>query len=122
MITILLVDDNLTFLEVLAYFLKSKNVYVITSSSFDEALDIIKKIKFDLIISDYIIGDDNGLSILKFLRINNDLVKFIMLTGCDDRNLKDKVKKLNGIFLDKLDNNLIKNIKEEILKRLGGLK
>ncbi len=113
--TILLVDDNITFLEILSNALKSKKVIVITAFSVEEALDKLKKIKFDLIISDYNLGSDNGLSILKFLRKNNDNVKFIMLTGKDSSKLKYEVEKENGIFLDKGNFELLKIIKEEII-------
>ncbi len=114
MATILLVDDNSTFREALSYALKSKNINVITASCVDEAIDKLKKIKFDLIISDYDIGSNSGLSILKYLRNNNENVKFIMLTGKDSSELKYKVEKEEGIFLDKSNLNLLKIIKEEI--------
>ncbi len=111
MATILLIDDNSTFLEALHYALKSKSINVITATCVKDALDILKKIKFDLIISDYEMGSDNGLSILKFLRNNNDNVKFIMLTGNDSSNLQYEVEKEKGIFLDKGNLNLLKIIK-----------
>lgn len=114
MTTILLVDDDTSFLEILSYALKSKTVNVITASCVEEALDKLKKIKFDLIISDYDMGSDNGLSILKFLRNNNDNVKFIMLTGKDSSELKYEVEKEKGIYLDKGNFDLLKIIKEEI--------
>lgn len=113
---ILLVDDDLSFLEILAYSLKKKNLNVITASCVEEALDKIKKIKFDLIVSDYNMGKDNGLSILKDLRNNNDNVKFIMLTGNDSSKLQYEVERLHGIFLDKGNFNLVNVIKEEISK------
>ena len=80
----------------------------------EEALENIKKIKFDLIISDYDMGNSNGLSILKYLRENNINTKFIMLTGSDSSELKEQVERLNAIFLDKGNFELLKIIRNEI--------
>ena len=46
--------------------LKKDTLKIITTSCGEEALENIKKIKFDLIISDYDMGNSNGLSILKY--------------------------------------------------------
>lgn len=98
---ILLVDDNKDFLNHLSYFFKNKKVDVTLSYSADEALNNIRQKDFDLICSDYNMGDTNGLDLLKELRKNNNDVKFIMLTGDDSSELQYQVEKLNGIFLDK---------------------
>ncbi len=116
MITILLIDDSSTFLKALSFALRSKTVNVLNASSTQEALDKLKKIKFDLVISDYDLGSDNGLTILKHLRSNNNNVKFIMLTGKDSNKLKCEVEKENGIFLDKGTFNLVEILKKEISK------
>ena len=112
--TILLVDDSKTFIEVLSYALKNKFLNVITAFNVEEAIDNIKKIKFDVIISDYDMGSDNGLTILKFLKNNNYNSKFILLTGNSNVELKENTEKLNGIFLDKGDLNLVKSLLLEI--------
>ena len=112
--TILLVDDSKTFIEALSYSLKNKFLNVITAFNVEEAIDNIKKIKFDVIISDYDMGNDNGLTILKFLKNNNYNSKFILLTGNSSVELKENTEKLNGIFLDKGDLNLVKSLQLEI--------
>ena len=94
--------------------LKKETLKIITSSCVNDALDNIRKIKFDLIISDYDMGDSNGLSILKYLRENDINTKFIMLTGSSSSELKEQVEKLNGIFLDKANLELLKIIRSEI--------
>ncbi len=112
--TILLVDDSKIFLGTLSYALKYKFLNVITASNVEEAINNIKKIKFDVIISDYDMGCDNGLTILKFLKNNNYNSKFILLTGNSSIELKENTEKLNGIFLDKGDLNLVKFLQLEI--------
>lgn len=94
--------------------LKKCALKIITAFSVDEALDNIRKIKFDLIISDYDMGDSNGLLILKYLRENDINTKFIMLTGSSSSELKEQVEKLNGIFLDKGNFEMLKIIRNEI--------
>ncbi|MCM1370642.1 MAG: response regulator [Clostridium sp.] len=113
---ILLVDDDISFLKILTYSLNDKKNNIITASCVEEAIDKINNVKFDLIISDYNMGNDNGLSILKNLRNNNDNAKFIMLTGNDSSELQYMVEQQDGIFLDKGNLNLLKKIKEEISK------
>lgn len=94
--------------------LKKDTLKIITTSCGEEALENIKKIKFDLIISDYDMGNSNGLSILKYLRENNINTKFVMLTGSDSSELKEQVERLNAIFLDKGNFELLKIIRNEI--------
>lgn len=69
-----------------------------------------------MIISDYDMGSSNGISILKYLRENSLNTKFIMLTGSDSYDLKEQVERLNGIFLNKVNFELLKIIKNEITK------
>jgi len=59
-------------------------------------------------------GNTNGLELLKYLRNNENNVKFIMLTGNDDFELKSEVENLNGIFMEKGNGNIVNIIKEEI--------
>ena len=94
--------------------LQKDTIKIITSYCANEALDNISKRKIDLIISDYDMGNSNGLSIIKYLRKNNLNTRFIMLTGCDSSKLKEEVEKLNGTYLDKGNFELLKTIKNEI--------
>lgn len=112
--TILLVDDNFTFLKAMEYALKSESLKIITATNVKDALNNINKIRFDLIISDYDMGYDNGLSILAYIKRKKYNSKFIMLTGSSNDKLQDQVEKENGIFIDKGDLNLVKYLQLEI--------
>lgn len=118
MITILLVDENPMFLSFLSNTLKSKTIKWITTTCVEEALNIIRKIKFDMIISSDSIGNEEGLSILNFLREKKDKTKCIILAKKDNSKLEDFVKKQNGIYIEKNNRNLLGKIKEEIAKLL----
>ena len=56
----------------------------------------------------------NNPNALKYLRENNINTKFIMLTGSDSSELKEQVERLNAIFLDKGNFELLKIIRNEI--------
>ncbi len=111
---ILFVDDDRDFLNILAYSFKAKQMDVDFAYDVDEALKKAQEKKYDLICSDYEMGDRNGLDLLKHLRNGNDEVKFIMLTGKDSSLLQNQVEKLRGIFLEKGMSNLIDTIMKEL--------
>lgn len=62
----------------------------------DEALAALCSEPFDLVISDYQLGDADGLQLLKSVRDNpvTSGTKFIMLTGSDDREVLKKAMEL----------------------------
>ncbi len=103
---ILLVDDDYDFLKILSYTLKKENINIILAYNVDDGINKINEIKFDLICSDYQMGEKNGLDLLKYLRNNNNSTKFVMLTGYDDYTLEKEVKSRNGIFIKKTTSNL----------------
>lgn len=107
---VLLVDDNYDFLTILSYALKKEKINVVFSASVNDAIKKINSIQFDLICSDYEMGEKNGLDLLKHLRENNNKTKFIMLTGREDFYLQNEVEKRNAIFLKKSTSNLVNYI------------
>ncbi|MDI9632867.1 MAG: response regulator [Methanolinea sp.] len=82
MISILLVDDEVQFLEVTKMFLeKGRGIRVTTATSGDEALEILKNQKFDAIISDYAMPGMNGIEFMKRVKALGDDTPFIIFTG-----------------------------------------
>ena len=65
---ILLVDDDVPTLEVIAIYLESRDHSVITCQGGEEALDILQDQAFDLIISDVRMAGMNGFELLKAVR------------------------------------------------------
>lgn len=70
-ISILVVEDNTMDQLVIARFLKEKNYLHTIASSVHEALTILKEKKFDVILSDYDLGDGNAFDILNYLISTN---------------------------------------------------
>lgn len=80
---ILIVDDTAFMLAVISAALKSVNYEVITASSGEEALEILKNTKPDLILLDGVMTGMSGYDVLSILRqdFRFNLTPIIMLTG-----------------------------------------
>lgn len=81
--TILVVDDELANLKVLINMVHSLEYSVIAVSSGDEALEIVKTEKVDLMILDLMMPDMTGYEVCKIIRKEYDLVELpvIILTA-----------------------------------------
>jgi len=61
---ILIIDDDLSICKILSKFLQKSGYEVATALSGKQALLLLKKQSFDLVVCDYNLGDINGLQIL----------------------------------------------------------
>lgn len=88
--TILVVDDEIALAEVLANIFEYHGYAVLTAGDGQEAFDVIKKNKIDLIISDYMMPRLNGIGLYHL--INTDLrtsgIPMIMMSALPG-DLKD---------------------------------
>jgi len=80
-IRVLLVDDEPDFVESLSQSLQIRDFYVKTSLSGDEALDLIQKQDFDVIVLDVLMPGKNGIETLREIKTIKPLLHVIMLTG-----------------------------------------
>ena len=78
---ILIVDDEVNLLKVLAAGLENSITEVDTARSGEAALDLIKKKKYDLIISDFKMGGMSGEQLLEKAKTLFPGVPFILLTA-----------------------------------------
>lgn len=81
---ILLVDDELEFLELAAIRLNSWGYEVVTASNGKEALEAVKEKKADMIILDYLMPDMDGIEVLRQLRKFDKKIPVVMLTAHPD--------------------------------------
>ncbi len=78
---VMVVDDEENIREVLSNYLQSMNYEVETAEDGQDALDKFKKGDFDLIISDLLMPNIDGLELLKRIREIDKEVIFLMITG-----------------------------------------
>jgi len=81
-IRILLIDDEEALLEIAKIFLEQEQGFEVeTSLSAQDALDKLKRDRFDVIISDYQMPGMNGIELLKKLKSAGDTTPYILFTG-----------------------------------------
>ncbi len=78
---ILVVDDEENIRDVLANYLESMNYNVVTAQDGQDALNKYNKGEFELIISDLLMPNIDGLELLKRIREMDKEVIFLMITG-----------------------------------------
>lgn len=80
-IKILLVDDEIKFLEAVSGRLSLKGFDVTKATNGSEALDAAEKGRFDVAVLDLQMPGPDGAQVLKILKQNHKFIEIIMLTG-----------------------------------------
>ncbi len=86
---ILLVDDEIDFLEAMSLRLEARNMDVVIASSAQEAIDRIQNETFEAVIIDYQLPGMDGLKALERIKDVRPESRIILLTGyatVDKRN------------------------------------
>jgi len=78
---LLLVDDEVGYLEVLAKRLTRRGFEVTTASSGTEAIRALRQWEFDLAVVDLKMEDMDGIEVLKVFKKMDPSLRVIMLTG-----------------------------------------
>lgn len=120
---VLIVDDESALLEQAEIFLPRENdsLSVETTTSGEEALQMVRSRNFDAVVSDYLLPDMDGIEILRKLREEGSGVPFIMITGRDDPEARETSLE-NGAdrFFEKKGNpkQLYRELAETILQEV----
>jgi DNA-binding NtrC family response regulator len=80
-IRLLLVDDEVGYLEVLSKRLTHRGFKVTTASSGEEAIRALRSWEFDLAVVDLKMEDMDGIEVLKVLKRMDPALQVIILTG-----------------------------------------
>ncbi len=87
---ILWVDDEVQFLRPFVLFLEKKGFETITASNGSDAIDLVLKDRFDLVILDEMMPGLDGLTTLKEIKNINANLPIIMVTKSEEEGLMDK--------------------------------
>jgi DNA-binding NtrC family response regulator len=80
-VRLLLVDDEIGYLEVLSKRLTRRGYKVTTASSGTEAIRALRQWEFDLAVVDLKMEDMDGIEVLKIFKKMDPSLRVIMLTG-----------------------------------------
>jgi DNA-binding NtrC family response regulator len=122
---ILLVDDEPHILKIGIDLLESKGYQVFTAVCGENAIEIMEQENFDLVITDLIMGQVNGLAVLKRAKELNPDRAVIITTGSLDvkyaieairLNVNDYLLKPDGIyeFIERISHCLKKSVNRQI--------
>ena len=108
---LLLVDDNIEFLELLSGVLK-RHFHIYTAAGVQEALRVIERAAVDAICSDFNMRDGTGLELLEQLRSKGVQTPFLLMSGDDDFHLANMVRGYGAVFACKADWDFVDKIKQ----------
>jgi DNA-binding NtrC family response regulator len=78
---VLLVDDEVPFVDTMTKRLSKRNLTILTAYSGHEALEVLKEKRVDVVILDVKMPGMDGIETLREIKKGNPLVEVIMLTG-----------------------------------------
>ena len=87
--TVLIVDDEKSIVEILAYNLKQAEYETLAAYDGKEALDLVRKSTPDLVLLDVMLPYIDGFEVCKTLRAEGNMTPIIMITAREDET--DKV-------------------------------
>ena len=98
MARILVVDDEPSIVSVLSTLLGKKGHEVVPSTGADEALELIRKERFDLMLTDIKMKPVNGLELLAEMRAVSPVTSVVLITGYG--SIKTAVEAMRGGAFD----------------------
>lgn len=100
---ILIVDDEAVFLEVMSMRIESWGYDLVKAENSKDAIASLRENNPDIIILDYKLPDNDGISTLKEMRRTNKEIPVIMFTAYPDAEIMKSAEKLNvSAFIPKL--------------------
>lgn len=89
--SVLLLEDDTTLSNLLKTFFEQWGWHVECAGTVSEAQEKIANSTFDLVLSDYLLPDDNGLTIFEDIQRRSPLTKVMVMTGVQDMGVAASV-------------------------------
>lgn len=119
---ILIVEDDLPTVDALAFKLNQKGIPVSTALNGEEAIERLKREKYDLVLLDLLLPKKSGFEVIKEARTNglSKKAKIIIFSNLGQEDNMEKARKLgaNG-YIVKADVG-INELSDKIIKELNG--
>ncbi len=93
---ILIIDDDKDIRSLLSRFLNKEGYKTTEAKDGKEALDLLKNEKFQLILCDFKLPDENGLDLIKKIKIIDQNCLIIMITGYSDVQIAVQAMRLGA--------------------------
>ena len=94
---VLIVDDEKDYLEIMVERMRNQGLDVLTTTSAEEALRMVEKEAFDVVIMDFMMPAMDGFTALKLLKEKKPEVQIILLTGNVPEQKRIEAKKLGAL-------------------------
>jgi DNA-binding NtrC family response regulator len=94
MAKVLIVDDEMDFLLLIGQYLEAKGVDFELADSVAQARKYLGDSHFDVVISDFNMPGESGLDLFRFISSSYPGLRFVLMTGCTDKDLKRKARRL----------------------------
>ena len=113
---ILIVDDRIKVLKLIGRFLDKKRFVVYLSDSSEKALSLCEETKFDLMISDFDLGENTGIELINKIRKRYPRIKTILMSGSFrfDREML-KIERIDAFLEKPFDAEELREVIERIL-------
>lgn len=118
---IMVVDDECDICDFVKNFFQERGYEVLTAQSGEEAIDVSKKEKPELILLDIKMKGMDGIAALKHLKGIDRTQRVIMVTALEDQDKMDEASRLGAcdyilkpLMLDYLENAVEKNLRAVI--------
>lgn len=120
MASVLIVDDEKSIRHTLAEFLRKEGYDVDTAEDVDEALVLLIKRDFDLVITDIIMPRVSGIELLQQIRQRRPDTQVIVMTG--EPTVETAVKAVQVGAYDYISKPIVKNMLIKVVKQAINLK
>ncbi len=116
--TILVVDDDVKILSVVRRMLEKLGFEVTTAKNEEQTLSLLDSEKiFDIVISDYFLDDDDGLSLLYEIRRQRPSIKTILMSGDSLSENEIHLISINDFLAKPFELNELKRTVQKVLEK-----